>query len=100
LAFDSALAIAKEIEQKNHQESSKADQESETELMVIGGATIYQLMLPLCDRLYITQVKDNVSGDAWFPEFDESKWHDVYNEKHAADEKNQHEYEFIIKEKL
>jgi len=95
-SVDEALSIANTIsKQKAHNNDS-----NEAELMVIGGATIYQLMLPYCDRLYITQVKGNFSGDAWFPEYDESKWHDVFNEKHPADEKNQNDYEFIIKEKV
>jgi len=103
-SIDNALAIAQDIAQNNEKNKQQIDsndlQINETELMVIGGATIYQLMLPLCDRLYLTRVIDNFAGDAWFPEFDESKWQDVYNEKHSADEKNQYEYEFVIKEKL
>jgi dihydrofolate reductase len=106
-SVENALKIAHNIT-KNSISINKVKQNSinenleinETELMVIGGATIYQLMLPLCDRLYITQIKENFSGDAWFPEFDESKWHDVFNESHIADEKNHYDYEFIIKEKL
>ncbi len=70
------------------------------ELMVIGGATIYQLMLPYCDRLYITQVTGDFEGDAWFPEFDTTQWQDDYFEPHKADDKNQFDFSFIIKNRI
>lgn len=39
-------------------------------LWVIGGQQVYELLLPLCDELFITRVKGNHSGDAFFPEFE------------------------------
>ena len=45
------------------------------ELFVIGGAKIYEQLLPLVDRLYITHIKHSYDGgDAWFPQVDESAW--------------------------
>jgi len=45
------------------------------ELFIIGGARIYEQLLPLAERLYITHVKNTYQGDAWFPNvvFDEWK---------------------------
>lgn len=43
------------------------------EIMVIGGAQIYRLALPLASRLYITEVDAEVDGDAFFPELDD-RW--------------------------
>ncbi|WP_372866540.1 dihydrofolate reductase [Pseudomonas sp.] len=40
------------------------------ELMLIGGAQLYQQALPLAARLYLTRVDISPEGDAWFPEFD------------------------------
>ncbi|WP_417270232.1 dihydrofolate reductase [Celeribacter sp.] len=41
----------------------------------MGGAGIYKAMLPLADRLLITEVDLAVEGaDTWFPSFDESEW--------------------------
>ncbi len=45
-----------------------------TELMVIGGASFYEQMLPLADTLYLTIIKENFNGDAFFPTFDLSEW--------------------------
>ncbi|MBQ7739796.1 MAG: dihydrofolate reductase [Eubacterium sp.] len=48
---------------------------------VIGGASIYKAMLPLCDKLYITEI-DAVCNDAevFFPEYDKS----LYTRKELA----------------
>ena len=37
------------------------------ELMLIGGAQLYETLLPRCDRLYVTRVDAEVDGDAVFP---------------------------------
>ena len=43
-------------------------------VFIIGGQQIYQQSMDLCDILYITLVKGQFSGDAWFPEYDLKKW--------------------------
>lgn len=35
--------------------------------VVIGGATIYQLLLPFCDHFMVTEVFGNFTGDVFFP---------------------------------
>lgn len=37
------------------------------ELIVIGGAEIYQLMMPQAEKLVITHIHDYVPGDVFFP---------------------------------
>lgn len=44
------------------------------DIMVIGGKTIYQLMLPLANKLYITYVLKRHEGNVYFPSFDLSKF--------------------------
>ncbi len=44
----------------------------------IGGAGIYEALLPLADRLMVTEIALSVDGaDAHFPEFDEADWREV-----------------------
>ena len=45
--------------------------ESEEELVVCGGATIYKLALPYVDKMVISEVKKEYQGDACFPSFEE-----------------------------
>lgn len=44
------------------------------EVMVAGGAEIYRQAIAGADRLYITHVEANPSGDAVFPGLDENVW--------------------------
>lgn len=43
------------------------------EIFIIGGATIYKLFLPFCDKLYITEVDDAPMADTFFPDYSEFK---------------------------
>ena len=47
---------------------------TDKELFIIGGAKIYEQLLPLADRLYITHVKHTYEGDTWFPNVEFDKW--------------------------
>lgn len=40
---------------------------AQTDIYVIGGASIYAQTLPLCDRLYITHIEKTFTGDTFFP---------------------------------
>ncbi|VAW86488.1 Dihydrofolate reductase [hydrothermal vent metagenome] len=74
--------------------------ENHPEIMIIGGASFYQHMLPKAQRLYLTQIQgNNFTGDAYFPEWNESEWYEVGRENHQPDEKNKYVYSFIILEK-
>jgi dihydrofolate reductase len=44
------------------------------EVMLIGGAQLYETLLPRCDRLYVTRVDAEVEGDAMFPEINPNIW--------------------------
>jgi len=69
------------------------------EVMVIGGAEVYELALPLANRLYLTTIASTFEGDAWFPEYREHDWCEVFHEAHAADEANAWGYTFRILER-
>ena len=73
--------------------------ESEEECFVIGGAMIYNLLMPYVNKMYITQIDKDFEGDAFFPRIDETKWKEVEREKGVKDENNNLEYEFISYEK-
>lgn len=46
----------------------------DSEVMVVGGAGIYQEFLPLAQKLYLSIIPQEYTGDAFFPEIDMSKW--------------------------
>ena len=40
--------------------------DSKEEIFVIGGSEIYNQFLPYANRIYLTQIKDNLEGDKYF----------------------------------
>ena len=65
------------------------------ELVIIGGALIYEQALAHATRLIITWVDWQGEGDARFPVFDRSQWRIQSSRFFAADEKNSHDCEFV-----
>ncbi|MDE1168440.1 MAG: dihydrofolate reductase [Pseudomonas sp.] len=61
-----------------------AQEQGVDELMLIGGAQLYELGLAQADRLYLTRVALSPAGDAWFPAFDEAQWALVSNTENPA----------------
>ncbi|MFL6198273.1 MAG: dihydrofolate reductase [Thermoanaerobaculia bacterium] len=59
-----------------------AREAGETELFVAGGEEIYRQTLPVADRLQLTRIEEEIPGDAYFPEFDETEWRLVEREDH------------------
>lgn len=51
--------------------------QSAEEVFIIGGSALYEAMLPLADRLYITQIHKEFQGDTFFPRFDRGDWIEV-----------------------
>ena len=47
------------------------------EIFIVGGAELYRQAITLVDTLYITEVQQDVEGDAYFPEFDKSAWRET-----------------------
>ncbi|WP_417262192.1 dihydrofolate reductase [Celeribacter sp.] len=55
-----------------------AKSEGRARIYAMGGFGIYKAMLPLADRLVITEVDTEVEGaDTWFPTFDPEEWREV-----------------------
>jgi len=62
---------------------------------IVGGAEIYAQSIDHSDMLYITEIQQNVEGDAHFPEFDLSAWREVSREVHTQDNPQPLEYHFV-----
>lgn len=66
------------------------------EVVVIGGAEIYKVMLPKAERLYVTEVHANVDGDTYFPDYDKTQWREVGRELFKASGSNPYDYSFVV----
>ena len=66
---------------------------TDEQCFIIGGAKIYELFLPYCDNLYLTEIKDKKDADVYFPKFDKK----LYNKKVIdSKEENNIKYNFVL----
>lgn len=70
------------------------------ELMVIGGAKVYELCLPFATKLYITQIEKMFEGDAIFPKIDLSNWQEMDKQTILVSEANDFTYHYLQYEKI
>ena len=75
---------------------SLAQKQQPDEVFIIGGGNIYQQVLPLIERLYLTHIDAELQGDTYFPDYLPEQWQVIYQEDHQADEKNSYPYQFKI----
>ena len=68
---------------------------SDEENFVIGGATIYKLLMPYVNKLYITKINQDFEGDVYFPEIKEAEWKEISKEKGLKNDENPYDYEYI-----
>ena len=68
---------------------------SEDENFIIGGATIYRLLMPHANKMYITEIDQEFDGDVSFPEINKEEWNIVEVEKGLKDEKNPYDYNYV-----
>ncbi|YCA44805.1 type 3 dihydrofolate reductase [Bacillus sp. JZ8] len=72
---------------------------SNEELFIIGGARLYEQLLPVADRLYVTHIRATFDGDTHFPVFSKEEWKIIDSKEHKKDEKNAYDYEFVVYER-
>jgi len=70
--------------------------EPEDDVFIIGGAEIYEIFMPLAERLHITII-DHVfeDADAFFPKIDEDKWEVTSIRIGNEDGNSPYDYSFI-----
>lgn len=61
-----------------------AAREAPGDVMVIGGAQIYQAVMGQADAQVITEVHQSPEGDTFYPSFDRSAWVETRREKHEG----------------
>lgn len=74
---------------------SIAEENKQEEVFILGGAEIYKLTLDLADKIYLTEIKADFDGDAFFPAIDYDQWQIIHHEEYEADDKNPYPYAFI-----
>lgn len=74
--------------------------EGEEEAFVIGGAMIYNFLMPYVKKMYVTEINEEFEGDAFFPKINDEVWNETSREKGIRDEKNNLDYDFVTYERI
>ena len=100
LTRDKDLQIAGVSCVQTVQQAMELVQDAE-EVMVIGGAAIYQQFMQQTTRLYLTFIDLKVTGDTRFPDYQAiADWQEIEREAHLADEKNAYNYQFVTLQRI
>ncbi len=70
------------------------------EIFVIGGAKFYEAMLPVADKLYLTQINKTFDADTFFPVINRDEWSEIAREDISDDPSVDFSYSFITLERL
>lgn len=96
LTRDASFHVEDERVRVFHSVEEILDAAKGQDCMVIGGAEIYRLFLPLVDELEITHIEASFDGDAWFPAIEETVWQLVDKKEGIVDEKNRYPHWFGV----
>lgn len=69
--------------------------EDENENFVIGGAMIYNLLMPHVKKMYVTELDKDFEGNALFPRINPEVWEEVSREEGPSDGMNSFKYYFV-----
>ncbi|HVG13919.1 MAG TPA: dihydrofolate reductase [Chitinophagaceae bacterium] len=69
------------------------------EIFIIGGAEIYNSVLPDADRVYLTRIHHRFEGDVFFKGIDPLLWTLAREVNCSADEKNSYNHSFQVWER-
>ena len=67
----------------------------DSEIFIVGGAELYRQAVPLVNTLYITEIQQDVDGDAHFPEFDPSTWTETSRDVRSQETPQPLEFHFV-----
>jgi dihydrofolate reductase len=67
---------------------------------VTGGSKIFELAMPLVERIYLTRIHAEVDGDTYFPKVDWSWWKVTHETRHPADDSNDFPYSFLTYDRI
>jgi dihydrofolate reductase len=54
------------------------------EVFFVGGANLYEQILPRADRIYLTEIQAEYQGDAHFPEFPLAVWRETARDQQVS----------------
>jgi dihydrofolate reductase len=84
--LDPAVALAEGFAQRDRVD----------EIMVIGGAQIFDAVLPRADRIYLTEIHATFPGDVFFAAPDLARWRETSRSERHTDERSGLDYTYVV----
>jgi len=78
----------------------QAAEDGADEVLVIGGASLFELALRRAGRIHLTEVEAEVAGDVILAPFDETRWREVHRESHPASDVDEYAFTYRLLERL
>jgi dihydrofolate reductase len=69
------------------------------EIMVIGGDAVFRAVMPLAERIYLTEVHARPHADTWLKDFDLKDWRELSRERHEPGPKDEYPFSFVVLER-
>lgn len=69
------------------------------EIMIVGGASVYEALLPLADRMHLTFIDAAIEGDTRFPAWVETDWREIERQHRPSDADNAYDLDFVTLER-
>jgi dihydrofolate reductase len=69
------------------------------EIMVIGGDDVFRAVMPLAERIYLTEVHASPKADTWLKDFNLKDWRELFRERHEPGPKDQYPFSFVLLER-
>lgn len=70
------------------------------EIIIVGGSALFRQLMPVVDRIYLTQVHGAAEGDVFFPEFNADEWQETYRQEHSSDEQHAYSFTWLVLDRL
>ena len=74
--------------------------DDEDEIMIIGGAQVYQQAMSFVSKIYLTIIAHQFEADVFFPNIAASQWHKTSQSHREKDENNRYDMDFTVWERL
>ena len=86
------IYVVRSVEEAFQKAKEYSEQNNQDEMIIFGGAQIYELALPQTHQIYFTRVHQIVDGDAFFPELAKQEWNETLQESHETEDGLKYDY--------
>jgi len=100
LSLPAEVIVAGNLDEAVNQAAEQAQAMGVEEIMVVGGAKIYEQFLPKVNRLYVTEVHTLIEGDAFFPRIEAIDWKETERVAYPAKTQENLAFSFVTYERV